>query len=120
MKIILTAAAFFVFTSVAYADDRAAMTRNLLKQGYTVQQVQEMNDAYDSFTENKSATFDKERLQREDAIVRDAAKSGDFTTALDRIEKLKKEGGYSDKWAMRLVGQVRWAMQQEQLAKAMR
>lgn len=121
MKTIIPAMTLCILISTsAYANDREAATQRLLEQGYTAKQVQELNRSYDSFSEKKSSAFDKKRLLQENVIVRDAAKSGDFAAALNKIEKLKSDGGYTDKWAMRLVSDVQWAMQLEQLKAAMR
>jgi hypothetical protein len=96
----------------------ADVVRGMVARGFSAEQIDAVLTSSNQAREKISSEFDKKRILQEDAIIKQAVKSKNLSAALDEIEKMKRENDYSDKWAMRVVEQVRWAMQLSQLNKS--
>ena len=124
MKIVTVAAIALMLCSASttFAADAPVSNADLIKgmvaRGFSPDQIDTVVKASDQAREKSSSEFDKKRILQEDSIIQQAVKTKNLAAALDEIEKMKRENGYSDKWAMRVVEQVRWAMQLSQLSKS--
>jgi len=86
---------------------RNASIAALVDKGYSLADIQKIENAYDTYATRKSQEFNKDRLLTEDTILKDAAKSGNYPESVDMISQVKEVRGYSDDWANSMAAKAK-------------
>lgn len=84
---------------------------SLTKQGFNPAQIKSIINSLDQYEAKRSTEFSKDRILTEQSIYESVLANGNYEAALDTIQKVKDERGYSDAWANAQANSAQSAME---------